>query len=121
MISLVSSILPIVALFQIVDGLSACISGVLRARGKQVAGALLNLSAYYVIGIPFGLWLCFSQGMQLMGLWMGLTVSLVYCSIVGLWMCLRTNWGTEVEKVNLRVQKERIEDERFRALAAGEA
>ena len=35
-VSLVASILPIVALFQIFDGVSAVTNGVLRARGRQV-------------------------------------------------------------------------------------
>ncbi len=46
----VASILPLVALFQVFDGLSAITAGVLRAVGKQFTGALLNLSAYYVVG-----------------------------------------------------------------------
>jgi hypothetical protein len=35
-ISLVASILPLMALFQVFDGLSAVSGGILRARGKQV-------------------------------------------------------------------------------------
>lgn len=50
MVSTVAAILPLVALFQVFDGLSAIAGGILRAIGKQFTGALLNLSAYYVIG-----------------------------------------------------------------------
>lgn len=35
-VGLVASILPLVALFQVFDGLSAVSGGILRARGKQV-------------------------------------------------------------------------------------
>ncbi|EMD31953.1 hypothetical protein CERSUDRAFT_59308 [Gelatoporia subvermispora B] len=105
-VTLVASILPLVALFQVFDGLAAIASGILRARGKQFTGALLNLSAYYVIGIPFGLWLTFKRNMQLYGLWIGLTVSLVYCAAIGVWLCLRTDWNYEVKKVRDRLASE---------------
>lgn len=42
-IYLVSSILPLVSLFQLMDGLAAVVSGILRAQGRQATGALLNL------------------------------------------------------------------------------
>ena len=35
-VKLVASILPVVALFQVFDGWAAVISGILRAKGKQV-------------------------------------------------------------------------------------
>ena len=112
-ISLVASILPLVALFQVVDGVAGVTAGILRARGKQATGAVLNLSAYYILGIPFGLYLAFSREMGLIGLWVGLTMALVYCSAAGLWICLRTDWEKEVRKVVMRMDKERVESERF--------
>lgn len=102
-VTLVASILPLLALFQVPDFACAITSGILRARGKQFTGALLNLSAYYVIGIPFGLWLAFKQDMQLAGLWCGLTAALLYTSTLSIWICLRTNWKREVEKVAERL------------------
>ncbi|KAG6860467.1 hypothetical protein C0995_010758 [Termitomyces sp. Mi166 len=48
-VSLVASILPLVALFQVFDGNAVVTDGILRARGKQVTGALLNLTSYYII------------------------------------------------------------------------
>ncbi|PIL27343.1 transporter [Ganoderma sinense ZZ0214-1] len=106
-VTLVASILPLVALFQVFDGLSAVTAGILRAAGKQFTGALLNLSAYYVIGIPFGIWLAFWRDMDLHGLWIGLTVSLVYCAAVGVWICMNNDWEREVEKVRLRLEADR--------------
>ncbi|RPD65257.1 MATE efflux family protein [Lentinus tigrinus ALCF2SS1-7] len=103
-VSLVASILPWVSMFQVFDGLSAITAGILRAAGKQFTGALLNLSAYYVIGIPFGIWLAFWHDMKLHGLWIGLTVSLVYSAAFGIWICLRANWDREVEKVRIRLE-----------------
>ncbi|KAI0825956.1 MATE efflux family protein [Irpex lacteus] len=102
-VAMVASILPVVALFQVFDGISAVTAGVLRSIGKQFTGALLNLSAYYVIGIPFGIWLAFSHDFALVGLWIGLTISLVYAAGFGVWICLRTDWDYQVQKVKARI------------------
>jgi Na+-driven multidrug efflux pump len=172
---MVAAILPLAALFQVFDGNAGITGGILRARGKQGTGALLNLSAYYVLGIPLGIWLAFkdigfpkslpdhpivnSIGSRLTatlspfllpspaslpplhfqpsfngsivasqatgtivdgpmypspseataglrGLWIGLTVSLVYCSVFGTILCLMTDWEYEVEKVRARIRAE---------------
>jgi len=109
-VKLVASILPLVALFQVFDGLGATTGGILRARGKQFTGAMLNLSGYYLIGIPFGLWLTFKHDMGLAGLWIGLTVSLVYVATIGAYLCLVTDWDREVVKVRERLAADRKAD-----------
>ncbi|KAG1729558.1 mate-domain-containing protein [Suillus lakei] len=105
-VTLVASILPLVAVFQVFDGTNAVAGGVLRARGKQFTGALLNLSAYYVIGIPFGIWLAFKRDMGLAGLWLGLTLALVYCSVWGTYLCITADWQKETKKVLDRLATE---------------
>ncbi|GAW08891.1 multidrug oligosaccharidyl-lipid polysaccharide flippase [Lentinula edodes] len=108
-VSMVASITPILAVCQIFDGTAGITSGILRARSKQVMGAVLNISAYYVFGIPFGIYLAFSSSthMGLSGLWVGLTVALVYCAGFGVAMSVWTpDWEKEVEKVEKRVERE---------------
>jgi len=106
-IRVVASIIPIVALFQVFDGLSGVTGGILRARGKQFTGAVLNLSAYYMLGIPAGAWLAFRRNMGLHGLWYGLTLSLIYCATVGVWLGLKTDWNREVKKVRERLEADK--------------
>lgn len=100
--------------------------GVFYARGKQAICALLNLSSYYCIGmfpflfllfyaslaytllthisgIPLGMYLAFKLEMGIHGLWIGLIISLVYCSLLGTVLCLRTDWDHEVYKVMKRL------------------
>ncbi|KAJ7198620.1 mate-domain-containing protein [Mycena haematopus] len=106
-VELVASILPLVALFQVFDGTSAVTGGICaRKENKFMTGALLNLSAYYIIGIPFGALLAFNLDFGLHGLWIGLTVSLVYCAVFGTLLCLRTDWDREVRKVVARIHEE---------------
>jgi len=106
-ISLVASILPLVSLFQVMDGLAAVVAGVLRALGLQGTGALLNLVSYYIIGIPMGIYFAFKQDMNLWGLWIGLTIALVFTSGVGGLIVSWTDWDHEVKKVMERLESER--------------
>ena len=48
--------------------------------------------------------------MNLNGLWIGLTVSLVYASMIGVWICLRTDWEREVKKVQDRLEADKLLD-----------
>ncbi|KAF8582566.1 multidrug/Oligosaccharidyl-lipid/Polysaccharide flippase [Ramaria rubella] len=105
-VDLVASILPLVALSQVFDGLSVTGGGILRARGRQSTGAVLNISAYYIIGIPLGLYLTFVRDMKLPGLWIGLTAALVYCAVISVWLCIRVDWDKEVQKVQDRIERE---------------
>ena len=54
-------------------------------------------------GIPFGIWLAFKRDMGLHGLWIGLTLSLIYAATIGVWICLTADWDREVKKVRDRI------------------
>ncbi|KAK7031277.1 ethionine resistance protein [Paramarasmius palmivorus] len=104
--ALVTTVLPLMALFQVFDATGAVTSGILRARGKQVTGAILNISAYYVLGIPIGALLAFEFHFGLKGLWIGLTAALIWCSAVGVVLSIWTpDWNEEVRKVLARLEE----------------
>jgi len=73
---------------------------------RQMLGAMLSLSGYYILGIPLGMFFAFKLHYGLHGLWMGLTFSLIYCALLGTWLCVRTNWEREVQKVQDRLKEE---------------
>ena len=54
-----------------------------------------------------GMYLAFKQGMELWGLWTGLTVALVFSGVVGSLIVLRTDWDHEVKKVMDRLGGDR--------------
>ena len=53
-----------------------------------------------------GLVLTFKYGMALYGLWIGLSVALLYGSIVTVWIILRTDWELEIQKVAERLARD---------------
>ncbi|KAF8079286.1 multidrug/Oligosaccharidyl-lipid/Polysaccharide flippase [Lyophyllum atratum] len=115
-ITLVASVIPVIAFFQVVDANATVTAAVLRTRGMQSITALLNTSAFYVIGLPLGVWLAFRWDLGLHGLWTGLAAALVYCSVIGTVLCFKTDWNREVVKVMERIAEEehlrRVEDDR---------
>ncbi|KAN0094813.1 MatE domain containing protein [Tylopilus felleus] len=102
-VSLVAAMLPLVALTQLFDQCGAVISGILRSRGKQTLGALINISGFYFVGIPVSLWLAFKVHWGLFGLWWGLTVGMAWAVVLGGYFCMSTDWQKEVERVMARL------------------
>ena len=70
-VALVAQVMPLVASFQVADGLAGSCGGVLRGQGRQHLGAAFNLLAYYVLALPLGITLAFRAGYGLQGLWIG--------------------------------------------------
>ncbi|KAK3814063.1 MAG: mate-domain-containing protein [Benniella sp.] len=101
-VATVAMILPLVALFQISDGIAGVSGGVLRGVGLQHLGAYLNLIAYYLVAFPIGYVLTFRMDWGLEGLWWALVVALWLVSLGELWVILSTDWRAEVEKCRVR-------------------
>ncbi|THH07522.1 hypothetical protein EW145_g3322 [Phellinidium pouzarii] len=100
-VRLVGKVMPLVASFQVADGLAGSCGGVLRGQGRQHLGALFNLGAYYVLALPMGIALAFSPRthMGLEGLWLGQVVALFIVGI-GLYVVVwrGTDWEKEVQR-----------------------
>ena len=71
-----ATLLPIAALFQIVDGLQAVASGILRGAADTRVAAVINFVVYWLIALPVGVLLTFRFGWGPRGLWWGLTLGL---------------------------------------------
>ncbi|KAF9529009.1 MOP flippase [Crepidotus variabilis] len=98
-VRLVSVVMPLVASFQVADGLAGSCGGVLRGQGRQHLGALFNLVAYYVLALPVGITLAFRYNQGLQGLWIGQVVALFLVGAAEfLVVWLGTDWKQEVLK-----------------------
>jgi len=74
-------LLFVAAVFQLFDGLQGVTTGALRGLADTRTAMLWNLAGHWVIGLPFGYWLCFTLGRGVIGLWWGLSTGLVICGV----------------------------------------
>ena len=81
-ISTTATLLLTAALFQLADGIQVIGIGALRGIGDVVAPTLISFAAYWLIGLPVGYWLTFSQGMGVQGIWYGFTIGLFIAAIL---------------------------------------
>lgn len=77
-VSLARATVPCLAFYTVLDGLQGVAAGVLKGAGKQRLGATLNIIAFYAIGLPMAWFLCFSLGMGVRGLLLGVTFGTVF-------------------------------------------
>ncbi|KAL7950350.1 MATE efflux family protein [Trichoderma barbatum] len=101
-ISIVASILPVVAVMQVFDCMSAGAHGLLRGIGKQSIGGPVNLISYYVVSLPISLSLAFGLGWKLQGLWAGVTVGLILVSSIEYTYLLKTDWHQAAREAAVR-------------------
>ena len=89
-VGLAATLLPIVAAFELFDGLQVVGSGVLRGMGRTRPAALFNLIGYYVLGLPLAAWLGRPERLGLVGIWWGLALGLaVVAGLSVAWVGLR--------------------------------
>jgi MATE family multidrug resistance protein len=70
------------AAFQLFDGIQTVATGSLRGTGDTRTPMLCHFSAYWLIGVPLGSYLCFRRHWGALGLWIGLSLSLILIGIL---------------------------------------
>ena len=78
------------AAFQLFDGIQTVATGALRGAGDTRTPMFCHFTAYWIIGLPLGAWLCFARGWGALGIWSGLSLALILIGIVLLWVWRRT-------------------------------
>ncbi len=80
--ALTVSLLGIMALFQVVDGVQAVAIGALRGMGDSAVPMVLATVGYWLVGFPLGWLLAFRLGLGIVGLWTGLAAALAAVAIM---------------------------------------
>ncbi|PYU72299.1 MAG: MATE family efflux transporter [Acidobacteria bacterium] len=78
------------AAFQLFDGIQTVATGALRGAGDTRTPMFCHFTAYWIIGLPLGAWLCFRRDWGAFGLWAGLSLALILIGIVLLFAWRRT-------------------------------
>lgn len=98
-IILTSKVLPVIALFQVLDLGNNGAGGILRGAGKVHLVGVSNILGYYGIGMVASWILCFRLDMGLVGLWGGLVTGSAALLFVQTVCVLMIDWKKEVEFV----------------------
>lgn len=76
------TLIPIAAVFQIVDGIQVVAGGALRGAADTKIPALIALVGFWGLGLPLGWSLAFHRGLGAPGLWWGLTGGLASAAVL---------------------------------------
>ncbi|XP_067864539.1 multidrug and toxin extrusion protein 1-like isoform X2 [Heptranchias perlo] len=107
-INLVADVIPICAVFHMVDATAGVSGGVLRGAGKQKLGAIGNLVGFYFIGFPIGISLMFAAKLGVIGLWSGMLICVAVQLVFFQSVIYRINWNEASDQalVNAGVKKD---------------
>jgi MATE family multidrug resistance protein len=87
----------VVALLIFFDGFQTIASGVVQALGFQHRGAIINGIAFYLCGVPLGIFLGFYHGLGAVGLYLGILSGAIIQAIAYGALIYLTNWDEQAE------------------------
>nr|GMC89523.1 protein DETOXIFICATION 34 [Ipomoea batatas] len=99
----VSNLAYLLAATMLLNSVQPVISGVAVGGGWQALVAYINLTCYYIIGLPFGFLLGYKA--HLGGIWMGMIVGTSLQTIVLCIIVWKTNWDDEVAQASERMRQ----------------
>ncbi|HEY6882386.1 MAG TPA: MATE family efflux transporter, partial [Polyangiales bacterium] len=76
-----AAVMPITGAFQLVDGLQATASGVLRGMGRPRVTLVYNVLGYFALAIPFAYYAGLHTGLGLRGVWFGYAAGLTFVAL----------------------------------------
>ncbi|KAM0020977.1 putative multi antimicrobial extrusion protein [Helianthus debilis subsp. tardiflorus] len=100
-VSYIAQMMLILAGSHVVEGIQTVLSGAVMGSGRQKIGAIVNLGAYYIIGIPLAIVFAFVLHLGGKGLWFGLIIALLAQALFLFILTLCTNWEKEVRYYSL--------------------
>lgn len=104
-IEAVSDLTPLLAISVFLNGVQPILSGVAIGSGWQGVVAYVNLTTYYIIGLPIGCVLGFKTSLGAAGIWWGMIIGVILQTATLIIITARTNWDAEAAKAIDRLKK----------------
>ncbi|KAK4282058.1 hypothetical protein QN277_013479 [Acacia crassicarpa] len=101
----VGNLSPLLAFSLLMNSVQPVLSGVSIGAGWQSIVAYVNISCYYLIGIPVGILLGKIIHLQVKGIWIGMLFGTFVQTIVLIIITYRTDWDKQVEIAKRRVKR----------------
>eukprot|EP00794_Sanderia_malayensis_P021190 gene21190-23268_t len=100
-VAIITSGIPYIAAFHLLDGTQGICVGVFRGLGLQKLGAIVNLIGFDVIGLPLGTVFVFVLSWGVMGFWAGMVIGM-FCQATALVLILSfVSW----EKLSIKARR----------------
>uniref|UniRef100_A0A0D9XNM0 Protein DETOXIFICATION n=1 Tax=Leersia perrieri TaxID=77586 RepID=A0A0D9XNM0_9ORYZ len=96
---------PLLAFSILLNSVQPVLSGVAVGCGWQSVVAYVNVTSYYLIGIPIDAILGYVIGFQVKGIWIGMLIGTLVQTLVLLFITLRTDWEKQVEIARERLNQ----------------
>ncbi|POO00549.1 Multi antimicrobial extrusion protein [Trema orientale] len=98
---LTSAALPILGLCELGNCPQTVGCGVLRGSARPCTAANVNVSAFYLVGMPVAIGLSFWVGVGFCGLWVGLLSAQMCCAGLMLYVVGTTDWDIQAKRAQL--------------------
>lgn len=101
----VADLSPLLAFSILLNSVQPVLSGVAVGAGWQSVVGYVNITTYYLIGIPLGAILGYVLGYHVKGIWVGMLLGTLVQTIVLLFITIRTDWDKQVEVTQERLKR----------------
>ncbi|XP_021747156.1 protein DETOXIFICATION 16-like [Chenopodium quinoa] len=111
-----ATMMPLIVIANFLTGVTCILYGIARGCGWQKIGAYINLTSFYLIGLPISILLAFLMHIGGKGLWLGF-ISAFLIQVLSLSaITINTNWEKEAKKATIRVFGSNIPEDESQAL-----
>ncbi|TKW07617.1 hypothetical protein SEVIR_7G318801v4 [Setaria viridis] len=108
----VADLSPLLAFSILLNSVQPVLSGVAVGAGWQSVVAYVNITSYYLIGIPLGAVLGYVVGYHVKGIWIGMLLGTLVQTIVLLFITLKTDWEKQVALAQERLKRWYMDENR---------